>query len=82
MLGKYLRRVQFEKYTIHHSTIELLHMKQILHHKPSFGLSNMGIPSEIPSDIHRGHDLECIIGELNAAANDSDVNYLEPVYLY
>ena len=67
---KYLPRVQFEKNTIHHSTIGITPYEALFHHKPSFGLSDLGIPSEIASDIHTEQDLECVIDEINAAAAD------------
>ena len=63
-------RVQFEKNTIHHSTIGITPYEALFHHKPSFGLSDLGIPSEIASDIHTEQDLECVIDEINAAAAD------------
>ena len=67
---KYLPRVQFEKNTIHHSTIGITPYEALFHHKPSFGLSDLGIPSEIASDIHTEQDLECVIDEINAATAD------------
>ena len=66
----YLPRFQFEKNTIHHSTIGITPYGALFHHKPSFGLSDLGIPSEIASDIHTEQDLECVIDEINAAAAD------------
>ena len=70
---KYLSRVQFEKNTTYHSTIRITPFEALFNHKTSFGLSDLGIPSEIASDIHMEQDLECIINEINAAAPDQEV---------
>ena len=68
MLGKVLAQSSVREK--HHSTIGITPYEALFHHKPSFGLSDLGIPSEIASDIHTEQDLECVIDEINAATAD------------
>ena len=49
---KYVRRVQLEKNTTYHSTIGMTPFEALYNRKPSFGLSDLGIPSELASQIH------------------------------
>ena len=38
----------------------------LYHHKPSFGLSDFGVPEEYTSDIHTEEDLDALIEEINS----------------
>ena len=71
---KYLSRVQFEKNTKYYSTIGITPFEALFNRKPSFSLSDLGIPSEIASDIHTEQDQKCIINEINAAAPDQEMD--------
>ena len=75
---KYLRRVQFEKNTTFHSTIGMTPYEALFHHKPSFGLSDLGIPEEFAPHIQNEEDLEAVIGEINASTEDAQMNNYLP----
>ena len=76
---KYLKRVQYQKNTTHHSTIGLTPYEALYNHKPSSGLLDFGIPQEVAHDIHTEQDLECIINSINAtAAEDNDSDSVTP----
>ena len=66
---KYVRRVQLEKNTTYHSTIGMTPFEALYNRKPSFGLSDLGIPSELASQIHDEEDLERVIDEINNPPN-------------
>ena len=69
---KYLKRVQYQKNTTHHSTIGLTPYEALYNHKPSSGPLDFGIPSEVANDIHTEEDLECIINSINSAVEEED----------
>ena len=70
---KYLKRVQYQKNTTHHSTIGLTPYEALYNHKPSSGLLDFGIPNEVAHEV--AQDLECIINSINeTAAQDNDYN--------
>ena len=58
---KYLKRVQFEKNTTFHSTVGMTPYEAVYHHKPSYGLSDFGIPVEYGSEIHTEQELDALI---------------------
>ena len=62
---KYVRRIQLEKNTTYHSTIGMTPFEALFNRKPSFGLSDLGIPSELASEIYDEADLEKVIDEIN-----------------
>ena len=62
---KYVRRIQLEKNTTYHSTIGITPFEALFNRKPSFGLSDLGIPSELASEIRDVADLEKFIDEIN-----------------
>ena len=62
---KYLKRVQFEKNTTFHSTVGMTPYEAVYHHKPSYGLSDFGIPVEYGSEIHTEQELDALIEEIN-----------------
>ena len=66
---KYVRRVQLETSTTYHSTIGMTPFEALYNRKPSFGLSDLGIPSELASQIHDEEDLERVIDEINNLPN-------------
>ena len=66
---KYVRRVQLEKNTTYHSTIGMTLSEVLYNRKPSFGLSDLGIPSELASQIHDEGDLKRVIDEINNPPN-------------
>ena len=66
---KYVRHVQLEKNTTYHSTIGMTPFEALYNHKPSFGLSDLGIPNELASEIHDEEDLERVINEINNPPN-------------
>ena len=70
---KYVRRVQLEKNTTYHSTIGITPFQSLFNRKPSFDLSDLGIPSELASEIHDEADLEKVIDEINT----NDRSYME-----
>ena len=63
--AKYFRRVQLEKNATYHSTIGMAPFEALCNRKPSFGLSDLGIPSELASQIHNDGDLERVINFIN-----------------
>ena len=71
---KYVRRVQLEKNTTYHSTIGMTPFEALFNRKLSFGLSDLGIPSELTSEIHDEVDLEKVIDEIN----NPDRSNMEP----
>ena len=73
---KYLRRVQYEKNTTFHSTIGMTPYEALYHHKPSFGLSDLGIPEEFSSHIQNEDDLEAVIHEINASTDTQMIDTL------
>ena len=83
---KYVRRVQLEKNTTYHSTIGITPFEARYNRKPSFGLSDLGIPSELASQIHNEEDLkkkrkeERVIDEINNPPNSEipPINELLP----
>ena len=66
---KYVRRVQLENNTTYHSTIGMTPFEALYNRKRSFGLSDLGIPSELASQIHDEEDLERVIDEINNPPN-------------
>ena len=58
---KYVRCVQLGNNTTYHSTIGMTPFEALFNRKPSFGLSDLGIPSEIYDEA----DLEKVIDEIN-----------------
>ena len=49
----------------YHSTIGKTPFEALFNRKPSFGLSDLGIPSELASEIHDEADLVKVIDEIN-----------------
>ena len=70
---KHVRRVQLEKNTTYHSTIGMTPFEALFNRKPSFGLSDMGIPSELASEIYDEDDLERVIEEINNPDHSSNM---------
>ena len=50
-------RVKLEKETTYHSAIGIAPFEALFNRKPSFGFSDLGIPSELASEIHDEADL-------------------------
>ena len=75
---KYLKRVQFEKNTTFHSTVGMTPYEALYHHKPSYGLSDFGIPVEYGSDIHSEQQLDALIEEINAPPTEDNVSNVSP----
>ena len=67
--GKYVRPLQIEKNTTFHSTIGMTPYEALYNRKPSFGISDLGIPIELASEINEEEDLERIIDEINHPPN-------------
>ena len=74
---KYLKRVQFEKNTTFHYTVGMTPY-EALYHKPSYGLSDFGIPVEYGSDIHSEQQLDALIEEINAPPTEDNVSNVSP----
>ena len=70
---KYVRRVQLEKNNTYHSSIGMTAFEALFNRKPSLGLSDLGIPSEIASEIYDEDDLERVIEEINNPDHSSDM---------
>ena len=72
-LVKYVWIVQLEKNTTYHPTIGMTPLEALFNRKPSFGLSDLGIPSELALEIHDEADLEKVIDEIHIP----DRSYME-----
>ena len=57
--------MQYKKNTNYHSTIGMTPFQAIFSRKPPIGLSELGIPIELVSDISAEEDLDLTIQELN-----------------
>ena len=75
---KYLKRVQFEKNTTFHSTVGMTPYEALYHHKPSYGLSDFGIPVEYGAEIHSEQQLDSLIEEINAPPTEDNLSNVSP----
>ena len=74
----YLKRVQFEKNTMFHSTVVMTPYEALYHHKPSYGLSDFGIPVEYGVEIHSEQQLDVLIEEINAPPTEDNLSHVSP----
>eukprot|EP00800_Vazella_pourtalesii_P011706 TRINITY_DN2821_c0_g1_i2.p1 TRINITY_DN2821_c0_g1~~TRINITY_DN2821_c0_g1_i2.p1 ORF type:complete len:470 (+),score=58.69 TRINITY_DN2821_c0_g1_i2:459-1868(+) len=78
---KYLKRVQFEKNTTFHSTVGMTPYEAVYHHKPSYGLSDFGIPVEYGSEIHTEQELDALIEEINGPISEDNIPVVSPHHI-